>query len=505
MSGKPQVDRDASGRTVYRPDGEVLRSFVADESRVAIIRGPIGSGKSMGSMMRIWRHAMQQVRQRDGVRRSRWAIVRNTYPDLEQSTVKTWLDLFPEGLYGRFIRSKPMKHVIRAGDVELEAVFLALDTKDDVSKLRSTEWTGVYFNELQYIPKELFDEATTRTGRYPSVKDGGSHWYGVIADMNAPDEDHWLPMMTGEVPFPEHWSEEERALYRWPSEWAYYLQPPGLIEEMGPDGKTVVAYRPNPYAENLKWLAQSYTDQARGKTKPFIDSRLMNRITILVDGDPVWPQFRVETHVAKQELKPIAGHTVYVGLDFGRRPAAVFGQQVNVRWQVLFELQGFDMGAQRFAPMVKRAMETLFPHGTLFRVFGDPKGRDKTQTFETTAYEIFQTHGIRVEPAPVKGNDIRTRIEAVDFVLTQMLDGMPRFLVSPVCRSLKLAMAGKYHWKRAESGTEPAKDKWSDISDALQYMILGGGEGRSMIGRDVSSLPNPVIPRKLRGSGRRVA
>lgn len=141
MSAKPQVERDKSGRTVYRPDGEVLRSFVADESRVAIIRGPIGSGKSMGSMMRIWRHAMQQVRQRDGVRRSRWAIVRNTYPDLEQSTVKTWLDLFPEGSYGRFIRSKPMKHVIRVGDVELEAVFLALDTKDDVSKLRSTEWT----------------------------------------------------------------------------------------------------------------------------------------------------------------------------------------------------------------------------------------------------------------------------------------------------------------------------------------------------------------------------
>lgn len=509
---RPEVRMTEQGQTIYEPDGEVLANFIMDQSRVAIIRGPVGSGKSVGSMQRIWRHIAEQEPNRNtGKRQVRVAVVRNTYPDLEQSTVKTWLSLFPEELYGRFYYSKPLRHPINVLGLEVEIVFIALDKAEDVRKLRSTEWTIIYFNELQYIPKELFDEATTRVGRYPAVKDGGPTYYGVIADMNAPDEDHWLPMMLGEVDFPESWSEQDRELYRWPEGWEYFEQPAGLLEVFGPDGKTVASYAPNPAAENTKWLIQPYTEMVKGKTKPFIDSRLMNRITILVDGDPVWKQFRLETHVAKTELRAIPGHVVYVGLDFGRRPSAVFGQLINGRWQILHELQRFDSGASVFAPIVKKEMAIRFPTGTQFRVFGDPKGRDKTQTFEQTAYDIFEANGIHVEAAPVKGNDIRTRVEAVDYVLGGLLDGQPRFMLSPICRTLKIAMAGKYRLKRNEGTSEPVKDKYSDLCDALQYMLIGAGEGRAMIGRPAIGSMQAFIPSKhsggrrlLRGAGRRV-
>ena len=53
-----------------------------------------------------------------------------------------------------------------------EIDFLALDKPEDVRKLRSTEYTGIAFNELQYIEKELFDEADSRL-RYPSKDEGG--------------------------------------------------------------------------------------------------------------------------------------------------------------------------------------------------------------------------------------------------------------------------------------------------------------------------------------------
>ena len=358
---RPTIRRTSDGQQIYEPDGYQLARFLLDDARVAVIRGPVGSGKSVASMQRIWRHCFQQaVNPVTGRRHVRVAVVRNTYPDLEQSTVRTWLDLFPEEIYGRFLWSKPMCHHIRIFDLDVEVIFIALDKKEDVRKLRSTEWTIIYFNELQYIPKELFDEATTRVGRYPSMKDGGPTWYGVIADMNAPDEDHWLPMMLGDVDFPESWSQADRELYRWPAEWAYFCQPAGLVEIFAPDGKTVVGYEMNPDAENTRWLVQPYTEQAKGKTKSFIDSRLMNRITLVADGDPVWAQFRVETHVAGGELSYIPGHTVYVGLDFGRRPSAVFGQCINGRWQILHEIQRFDMGASLFAPLVKREMIQRF-------------------------------------------------------------------------------------------------------------------------------------------------
>ena len=73
--------------------------------------------------------------------------------------------------------------------------------------------------------------------------------------MNAPGEEHWLPQMTGEVPYPEDVPENKR--FAWPSDWGYHIQPPALDEVKDGSGR-VVAYRQNPKAENLKWLPSGY-------------------------------------------------------------------------------------------------------------------------------------------------------------------------------------------------------------------------------------------------------
>jgi hypothetical protein len=38
------------------------------------------------------------------------------------------------------------------------------------------------------------------------VKDGGCNWTGVIADMNAPEALHWVPIMFGMTPIPDHFT-----------------------------------------------------------------------------------------------------------------------------------------------------------------------------------------------------------------------------------------------------------------------------------------------------------
>lgn len=465
--------------------------------------------------MEIYKRACQQAPGPDGVRRTRWAIVRNTYPDLLQSTVKTWLGWFPEASFGRFIQSKPMVHTLRRGDVHAEVVFIALDNADDISKLRSTEWTGIWFNEVEYIPKEVFDEAESRAGYYPAIKDGGPTWSGVIADLNAPSSDHWLPLMTGELAFPEDMPEHERVAYRWPDGWDYFVQPPGLIEKFGADGKTVVGYELNPAAENIQWIPRIngeilYLQTIKGKSKRWIDSRIMNRIVPPVLGTPVWPGFIPEVHVARVPLVYVPGRTLFVGLDFGRKPAAVFGQIINDRWCVLSELLGRDVGATSFAPMVNRHLEQNYP-GAEVQLYGDPKGQDKTQSDDTTAYDIFRANGLNVRPAPVPTNAIKTRIEVIERILNEMRDGMPRWMVNPGCRVLVGGMSGGYHFsENADSNGEFKPDKkkgrYSDICDAAQYMVLGAGEGRALTGR-VRGGALDVQPvkalRTARGSGRR--
>jgi hypothetical protein len=189
--------------------------------------------------------------------------------------------------------------------------------------------------------------------------------------------------------------------------------------------------------------------------------------------------------VAKQALVAIKERDLYVIADFGRRPAVLFAQMINNRVYVLEEMQGFNESAVTFAPRVKRRLEQNYP-GFNVCFFGDPKGADKMQNDDTTAYEIWKSNGMPMKPAPVKQNLIHTRIEAVDHLGSTMYDGKPRLLIDPRCRTLIIAMEGRYCFEKktnaTESKTEPKKDRYSDLADCLQYLAVSLGEGRAMIG-----------------------
>jgi len=66
----------------YKPDGDVLKSFMKNPTFFRGIRGPVGSGKSVGCCVEVFRRALEQEKGADGIRHSRWAIIRNTNPQL---------------------------------------------------------------------------------------------------------------------------------------------------------------------------------------------------------------------------------------------------------------------------------------------------------------------------------------------------------------------------------------------------------------------------------------
>jgi hypothetical protein len=468
--------------------GTRLCDFIMSDRAVDVIEGPLGSGKTHALFAKLMRHAQQQRPSTlDNLRKTRWAVVRNSYPDLKRSTIRTWNELVPEQIYGRMNWSVPPSHRLRWADISVEVDFLALDKPEDVRKLRSTEYTGIVFNELQYIDKSLFDEAQSRL-RYPPKSEGGATWQGVFADANAPDEDHWLAIMTGQVDVPPGLSlEDAEALGKWPEEWGFHLQPAALIEKFDAQGR-VIGYEVNPNAENVNNLRDDYyLKQIVGKTKSWIDSRLMVRVVLVVDGSPVWPNFKAEVHVASMILMPNRAYDIDVGLDFGRSPSACFLQTINNRTLVQFELIGQNEGAVTFAPKVKRFIAAHYPEHELsrFRFWGDPKGADMSQVDDRTAYDIFEHHGMKVRgPPQLIANKIEPRVEAVDSILTRMYDGKPCFLISPFCRTLKVGMSGRYFNEKDNDGIlKPCKNRYSHVCEALEYAIMGMGEGRRMTGR----------------------
>ena len=476
----------------WETPGPVASAFMKSEKFVRGLRGPVGAGKSVTCCIEIFRKSAAQAPNKAGIRKTRWAIVRNTNPQLKTTTIKTWRDWFDDS-YGKMQWSPPYTHNISVvlpdkTLMEAEIIFLALDKPEDVKRLLSLELTGVWINEARELSKTIVDACTMRVGRFPAVKDGGPSWYGVIMDTNAPDEEHWWAIMSGEVPAPEYMTQEEKLMLVKPDDWAFFSQGGAMKEKIGQDG-SLIGYELNEERENANNLVPTYYDTTiTGKSRQWIRVYVLNQYQSLSDGKPVYPTFRAEAHVAKAPVELLDSADVVVGIDFGRTPAAIVGQQVHSgRWVITHEILAKDMGAQRFAQYLLRELSRagVTKEHTL-RFYGDPAGSHMPQTDEKSPFMIFRQAGIPVIAAP--SNDPEVRIEAVEQCLNRMVDGDPCLLLSPTCITLKAGFEGGYQFRKKMVGgshdmfeDRPLKNHYSHAHDALQYLLLGGGEGRRVL------------------------
>ena len=500
-----------SGARVYEPDGEVLTQFFWDQGKFACIQGPIGSGTSTAGIMRALRIAHAQEPDWDGVRRTRFIFHARTYPILEKTLWKTYEMWFPEQQWGPMVRSQPGYHRMidprtggprrhPSGDgtyVDCEIIFLALPDEDVArATLPSWEITGFFSNEVQNTEKGVITMLLSRCGRFPSKMSGpGASWFGGWADMNAPYEGHWVPYMRGDIPLPSDMSEAEKQEYRNPDGWTFYVQPPGLIETIV-DGRPV--YAPNPKAENTRWLVEPYMQKIGGMPKEDIDRFILNKVGLSQHGKPVYPTFSDVEHSAPGDIEAVEGHPIIVGLDFGRDPAAVFGQCINGNWLALAELIGENESAQLFAPRVKRLLSRNF-QGFEAEFWGDPRGGDGTQATETTAFDIFQKLGMRVLPATTD-NAPELRRSAMEAVLGRRSG----FKAARSCLMLRRGLSGGYHYAKIKGregmyAPRPVKNSYSHVVEAMENMILGGGEGYAVVSSPIreKAVAKPIERRRV--------
>ena len=88
----------AEEAVTYYPPGPVAAAFHQANNFVRGLLGPVGSGKSSACCSEIVMRSLAQRPWLDGVRRSRWAVIRNTYPELKSTTIKTWQTWFPQNV-----------------------------------------------------------------------------------------------------------------------------------------------------------------------------------------------------------------------------------------------------------------------------------------------------------------------------------------------------------------------------------------------------------------------
>lgn len=464
------------------PLGPVAGAYCLDNSEIAVIMGPVGSAKTTASMMRLARHAYGQ-RPYNGIAWTRFAIVRNTRPQLVDTTMKSWFKLFPsDGKFRKWVATKNTQtwHFKPQGynhTIHAEFVFRPLDDETDIDNLLSLEVTGFYYNEIREINTQILSHGGRRAGRFPGGDLGGCTWRGWFGDTNPWAQTSDLHDMFVANPRPGY---------------KFFRQPGGMDKD----------------AENLENLEQTeetlklayddpvrreqgrtyYINALRDYSKNDADMYVHSKYGADRSGKPVYVSYDDNAHVAKFELNQDSrGETpIWIGYDnTGRTPAAVVAQKTDVgQWRVRYEFCEKDIGMVAHARELRAFLTERVPNFRIERITCDPAGAAKgADDLDMRMVILKQFPGTLVLNA--RTNDPGTRIEAVDGLMRRMINGDPAIIIHPDMKILRSACINKYRYRKMKVGGEerytetPEKiSPFADVADALQYLALGGGEGK---------------------------
>jgi len=400
--------------------------------------------------MGILLNSLNQEPDNDGIRRTRHLIIRNTVPMLKTTTIKSFLDWIPDGVFGRWV-SSDKTYYMKFEDVESEVLFMSLEDANDIRKLLSLETTTAFFNELREIDPDVVEGliGTKRIGRYPSLKDGpGATYACIMADTNMPALDTWHQQtMDGEI-----------------GNWVTFRQPSGRSDK----------------AENLDFLPSGYYE-TEGLSDEYVKTMIDCEYGTSREGLPVFrTTFIPSFHVSEDPLLHVVseGYPLIVGVDAGLTPAAVIGQNTAAgKMRILaecFTKPEDSMGMERF--LDTRLLPLLRSRfaGCSVLVIIDPAAKQRGQANEETVYEIVKKKRLRVLAAPTNKPDLR--VGSAEILFGKQVQGKAYLTIDKSCTGLIGALKHGYKYaakKDGEIDEKPKKDHpWSDIADAFTYLTV---------------------------------
>jgi hypothetical protein len=414
------------------------------------------------------RRACEQWPGPDGIRRTRFALLRQTLSQLKNTVLKDIVAWFNPICDWRVSESTVY---FKFGDVVSEWILLPLETPEDQKRILSMNITGAFVSEAIEIDFDLMVAIAGRCGRFPLPADGGAKWYGMLLDSNMPTEGT-----------PWH-----STVATPPPEWAVFIQPGGLSAE----------------AENLNWLLQTpetmrlpldhpmrlakgreYYQRLSTSTNPaWVKRYVMAEFGPDPSGAAVYAGMFFITFHCRDELVVLPGAPLLVGMDLGRDPWAILGQLDTMsRLLVHEEVPADDVGLSIILPTIRRVVSQSRYISCPVCIIFDPAGMAKGNFDERTSYDVITSYGFMAIPAP--SNRIAPRLNAVEKFLTESRGGTAGMLIDRSrCPTLVAGLNGSYRFKYnqiLESQPIPEKNRWSHVCDAHQYLCQGASGGTAM-------------------------
>lgn len=407
------------------------KRFIESRAKADLFSSRMGEGKSAGLAWAAFYH----TRHNPG---ARWALIRDTWENMQATTMKTFFEWFPPGVMGSFHQTK-RTFTWASGVAQGEVEFLGMDDPQDASKLMSRELAGFGMDEPAPavgsggISEMIFDIGMSR------LRQKGMHWYGAKLAENNPDENHWT--------------------------YKKFVQP-------GNDG--YVVWQPtNP--ENIANLPPTYYEDLRKiwAHRPDLLRRFVEGdFGFQQEGSAVTPQWSDKLHLAVG-LVPMLRLPVHILWDFGLNPTAIITQRTPMGvWNILDAFVGDGIGVtELIGDAVKPLLAERYKKMGLKHI-GDPAGneREQTSSARTAVRYILQELGGSWRSGPTSTH---LRVDPLQAVLTRTIGGrglvqVDRERATPVWQALR----GGWHYHVARSGIvsgEPKKNIHSHPGDAMGY------------------------------------
>lgn len=455
----------------------IVSDYILSEDFVSLIIGPIGSGKTLGSILRWEKLIYEQEPSNDGIRYSRLVVVRNTAVELRDTTIKSFEDHFGEQLKFNWGN---LTALYEHDDVRAEILFRALDKPGDMKKLLSLEITFAYLNELRELPKEALENVTSRLGRYPSPKSGASATNPCLwADTNAFDNETWI---------------YDKFIDNLPYNHSVFEQPPAIINAIFRNSR-LYSSDVNPLAENKDNLPHGYyRGFIAGKSEDWVKVMIMREYIPLKTGKPVYPEYNDNLHCIRDKdiYKPNPNLPLIFGADNGRTSAFLIGQIDAFGRIVIFdELISEDIGSIKFGKICKQYIQDHYSNFTITTWIDPWAGDSRTQLDDKTMLKEWNKIGLHCRISNTKSPAIM--VEAVKEKFNTLNVGYPSLVISDKCKLLRKALQGGYHFKRINVSGErynekPDKGPYSHVGNALEFLVDGSGASRNLV-KNTNNMP----------------
>lgn len=410
----------------------VQKMFIESNADADLFSSRMGEGKSAAIVWCPFHHTKNNPG-------AKWAIVRDTWENLQATTQKEFFKWFPPGIFGDYNASKKLFTWKLKGFGEGEVQFLGMDDPSDASKLQSRELAGICFDEPAPaaesggISETIFDIALSRL-RQPGMKS-----YGVKLAQNNSDETHWT--------------------YR-------------RFEDPGTEG--FMCWQPA-MPENNKNLPENYYEKLRHQwahRPDLVDRFVDGKFGFQSLGKNVTPEWNDQIHLS-HGLFPVKRTPLVLLWDFGLNPTCIITQVTPMGyWNILDAFVGNGIGVAELCEQnVKPRLADKYM-GYQFKHIGDPAGnqREQSDARQTAVKMIINQLGGTWKSGPVRTYQ---RVEPLKNVLRQTVQGRGLVQVDKNnAREVWRALRGDWHHKVGRNGvvtSEPVKNEASHPGDAMGY------------------------------------